>query len=363
MEIKVRSVDSIEEKSVQEIEEQLLSRADSVQQDDDTNDAIDYKEDNNSSNTTTSNTTIEEKDVLLFIKNKYGKEIDSFDSFLSSDNKEELPSDVASYLKFKKETGRGFNDFIKYNENIDDISSDEVLARYYSDIEPDLDEDEIKYILSDKFNYDEDLDDENEIKKKQIAKKKELSKAKKHLDDIKSKYSFPLESSGLTSTTESSEELEAYKKYIDESKTYKEEVSRKGDWFTKKTDEVFNDEFKGFEFKMGDKSIMYSPLDKTDLKNSQLNASNFVSRYLDEDGMMNDAVGYHKALSMAMNPDKYAKFFYEQGKADAVESSVRVSKNIDMDMRSVPQSSAQSGTKIRSVGDTSGKGLRITSKK
>ena len=126
---------------------------------------------------------------------------------------------------------------------------------------------------------------------------------------------------------------------------------------------MFNDEFKGFEFKMGDKSIMYSPLDKTDLKNSQLNASNFVSRYLDEDGMMNDAVGYHKALSMAMNPDKYAKFFYEQGKADAVESSVRVSKNIDMDMRSVPQSSAQSGTKIRSVGDTSGKGLRITSKK
>jgi len=246
---------------------------------------------------------------------------------------------------------------------LEELSPEDILARYYADVESDLDSEEIKYIIKDKFGYDEDLDDESDIKKKQIAKKKELAKAKKHLEELKEKYSVPLESNGLPGSPESSKEFNAYKKYIDESKTYQEEVSRKADWFRKKTEEVFGDEFKGFEFNINDSQVYYSPSDRNELKNSQLDVSNFISKFLDESGLMNDAVGYHRALSMAMNPDKYAKFFYEQGKADAVEKSARVSKNIDMDMRSTPQSVNTQGTKIRSVGDTSGKGLRIRSSK
>lgn len=376
MEIKVRAVEGSEEKSVQEVEQELLDKAEQnnvqSQEINTRPETIDGEVDVNSneqlteasnSEAQTQSSELKEEDVLSFVRNKYGKEINSFEDIFSNEPKEDLPEDVATYLKFKKETGRGINDFIKYNENIEELSPEDILARYYADVESDLDSEEIKYIIEDKFGYDEDLDDESDIKKKQIAKKKELAKAKKHLEELKEKYSVPLESNGLPGSPESSEEFNAYKKYIDESKTYQEEVSRKADWFRKKTEEVFGDEFKGFEFNINDSQVYYSPSDRNELKNSQLDVSNFVSKFLDESGLMNDAVGYHRALSMAMNPDKYAKFFYEQGKADAVEKSARVSKNIDMDMRSTPQSVNTQGTKIRSVGDTSGKGLRIRSSK
>lgn len=376
MEIKVRAVEGSEEKSVQEVEQELLDKAEQnnvqSQEINTRPETIDGEVDVNSneqlteasnSEAQTQSSELKEEDVLSFVRNKYGKEINSFEDIFSNEPKEDLPEDVATYLKFRKETGRGINDFIKYNENIEELSPEDILARYYADVESDLDSEEIKYIIEDKFGYDEDLDDESDIKKKQIAKKKELAKAKKHLEELKEKYSVPLESNGLPGSLESSEEFNAYKKYIDESKTYQEEVSRKADWFRKKTEEVFGDEFKGFEFNINDSQVYYSPSDRNELKNSQLDVSNFISKFLDESGLMNDAVGYHRALSMAMNPDKYAKFFYEQGKADAVEKSARVSKNIDMDMRSTPQSVNTQGTKIRSVGDTSGKGLRIRSSK
>jgi len=376
MEIKVRAVEGSEEKSVQEVEQELLDKAEQnnvqSQEINTRPETIDGEVDVNSNEqlteasnneAQTQSSELKEEDVLSFVRNKYGKEINSFEDIFSNEPKEDLPEDVATYLKFKKETGRGINDFIKYNENIEELSPEDILARYYADVESDLDSEEIKYIIKDKFGYDEDLDDESDIKKKQIAKKKELAKAKKHLEELKEKYSVPLESNGLPGSPESSKEFNAYKKYIDESKTYQEEVSRKADWFRKKTEEVFGDEFKGFEFNINDSQVYYSPSDRNELKNSQLDVSNFISKFLDESGLMNDAVGYHRALSMAMNPDKYAKFFYEQGKADAVEKSARVSKNIDMDMRSTPQSVNTQGTKIRSVGDTSGKGLRIRSSK
>jgi len=380
MEIKVRAVEGGEEKSVQEVEQELLDKVEQkednpVIKDVDNNHVSEKGTEVNNTDTSVEESKpidneeakaseLREEDILSFVKNKYGREIDSFEDIFSDEPKEDLPEDVATYLKFKNDTGRGINDFVKYSEDIDSLNPEEILARYYSDIESDLDADEIEYILNDKFGYDEDLDDESDIKKKNIAKKKELAKAKKHLGELKEKYSAPLESNGITGSSESSEELKAYKKYIEESKTYQEEAGRKSDWFKKKTEEVFNDEFKGFEFKMDDKQVYFNPSDRTELKNSQLDVSNFISKFVDsESGMMKDAVGYHRALSMAMNPDKYAKFFYEQGKSDAVENSARASKNIDMEMRSVPQSSGTQGTQVRSVGDTSGKGLRIRSNK
>ena len=137
---------------------------------------------------------------------------------------------------------------------------------------------------------------------------------------------------------------------------------KKYDWFLKKTDEVFNNEFKGFEFNVGDKNFTYKPGDASELKNVQKDVNNFVNKYMDKEGLINDAKGYHKALSIAMNPEKYAKFFYEQGMTDAVDNVSKKSKNIDMEVRQASQSVSKDGLKIRAVGNTdSGRGLKIRS--
>jgi len=166
-----------------------------------------------------------------------------------------LPEDVSKYLDFKKQTGRGFEDFVKANRNYDELNDDQVLAEYYSLTESDLDNEDINYLMNEKFSYDEELDDEKEIKKKNIAKKRELSKAKKYLNEYKEKYSIPLESSGNAFSEEQLKEIEAYKSYIKESKSALEANQRKNEFFLKKTNEVFNPEFKGFEFESLSKAI------------------------------------------------------------------------------------------------------------
>jgi hypothetical protein len=237
-----------------------------------------------------------------------------------------------------------------------------LLAEYYSLTETDLDNDDIHYLIEDKFSYDEDLDDEGEVKKKNIAKKRELSKAKKYLNDFKEKYSVPLESSGKAVSEEMKKELDAYKSYIQESKTVQEANLKKNEYFEKRTNDVFNSEFKGFEFEIGDKKIGYSYGDAQEMKAKQMDLNNFIGKYLGDDGLIKDAKGWHKAISAAMDPDRFAKYFYEQGKADSVGDISKKSKNINMKMRSTPQSIGDTGFKARQVDTGSGKGLRIRSK-
>ena len=242
------------------------------------------------------------------------------------------------------------------------MNDDQLLANYYSSTEEGLDNEDIQDLMDDKFSYDEDLDDAKQIKKIKLSKKRELAKAKKYFNDQKDKYKVPLESSGDGLSDKDRETLSAYKSYIDESKTVQDAQKKKYDWFLKKTDEVFNNEFKGFEFNVGEKNFTYKPGDVSEIKNVQKDVSNFVNKYMDKDGLINDAKGYHKALSIAMNPEKYAKFFYEQGMTDAVDNVSKKSKNIDMDVRQASQSVSKDGLTVRSVGDTSsGRGLKIRS--
>ena len=160
----------------------------------------------------------------------------------------------------------------------------------------------------------------------------------------------------------SEEELKAYREYIEDSKSYEEESKRKQEWFVKETGKVFNDKFKGFEFNVNDKQVSYSPLPSEDLKKSQSSINNFIKTYIDDKGLIKNADQYHKALSMAMNPDKYAKFFYEQGQADAIDNASKKSKNINMDLRQAPQAISKSGFKVRSLDTDTGRGLKIRSK-
>ena len=190
-----------------------------------------------------------------------------------------------------------------------------------------------------------------------------IAEAKQYFNTQKEKYKMPLESRTADVSPEEKEELQAYKQYISQAKTMEQEAERKRDWFSKKTDEVFNNEFKGFEFKLNDQVVRFAPGDAAELKKAQLTPTNFINKYLDESGMIKDAAGYHRALAVAMNPERFAKFFYEQGMSAATEDVNRKIKNINMSERQAPQSTVKDGFQVKSVNPDSGKGLRIRSMK
>ena len=368
----VKEVSPIEEKSTQEVEQNLLDKHEESLKVSDVNENV------SETSNTVKETTIEEnkaeqdiadlpeikdEDVLSYIKERYNKDISSVDELFSEQEKNSpLPDEVSKYLDFKKETGRGFEDFIKANKSYDNLEDDQILKEYYSLTESDLDSEDIQYLMEDKFGYDEEVDDDRDIKKKNISKKRELAIAKKYLSKLSETYKTPLESSGSSYSEEQLKEINAYKEYVQKAQTEVESNKRKSEYFQKKTDEVFNSEFKGFEFNIGDKNVIYSSGDANEIKSKQVNVQSFINQYLGEDGLVNDAQGWHKALNAAMNPDKLAQYFYEQGKADAIGDVSKKSKNINMSLRQTPQSSPQQGFQARAVNTDSGRGLRIRSK-
>tara|TARA_R110002073_G_scaffold121344_2_gene263737 strand:+ start:127 stop:1278 length:1152 start_codon:yes stop_codon:yes gene_type:complete len=381
MEFTVKAVDgNVEEKSRAQVEETLLKEhEEQFEQKKVENDSIEKIDFSNKENSTTEETSVDETkneetslpelsddDVISYIKKRYNKDINSVDElFAEKEANSELPEDVSAYLKYKQETGRGINDFYNLQKDIDDMEDNAVLANYYESTEEGLDSDDIQDIIEDKFSYDEDLDDEKDIRKIKLAKKRELSKAKKFLNEQKDKYKIPLESSGGGLSEDQQENIDAYKKYMEESKSVAEVNTKRYNYFLDKTESVFNNEFKGFEFSVGDKNISFKPGDAQELKNVQSDVNNFVNKFMDKDGLIADPVGYHKAFSVAMNPDKFAKHFYEQGVAATVDNVSRKSKNINMDVRQQSQSVSKNGITIRPMGSSndSGRGLKIRSRK
>lgn len=353
MEIVVKEVSGPGQKSVQEVESQLLE---STQQTVET-----VVEPVVEPVVESATSEVKEEDVLTFIKNRYNKDINSFDDLLAEREKAvELPEDVSAFLKYKKETGRGIEDFMKIQMDYDKVNEDQLLQEFYAQTEGDLDTEDIQYLMSDRFSYDEDLDEDSDVKAKKIAKKRELAKAKKYFNDLKETYKVPVESSGMPIDPEEVEVYNAYKDYISQSQSIQEQNQKRAEYFTKKTEELFSNEFKGFEFNVADQKMVFTPGDVVETKKVQSDINNFISKFLDDDGMVNDHVGYHKALNAAMNPDKLATYFYEKGKADAVGDVSRKSKNIDMDVRSTPKQMTASGEfKIRAVESNSGQGLKI----
>ena len=364
MEIKVKSLDSVPEKSTQEVEENLLKKHEEENNDKSTDVVEEQPVEQVAEDSAVESTTIKDEDVLSYIKNRYNKDISSVDDlFVEREQSNDLPEEVSKYLDYKKNTGRGFEDFVKVNKNYDNLDDDQVLAEYYSLTESDLDKEDIHYLMEEKFSFDEDIDDEKDIKKKNIAKKRELSKAKTYLHELKEKYRTPLESSGNSISEEQIKEIEAYKSYIKNSQSAKEVNDKKNEFFVKRTNEVFNPEFKGFEFEVGNKKVKYSYGDVNEMKSKQSDLNNLVSKYVGDDGLISDANGWHRALSAAMDPQRFANYFYEQGKADAIGDVTKKSKNVNMSIRQTPQSIGDTGFKARQVSDTSGRGLKIRSKK
>jgi hypothetical protein len=355
----VKAVADVEEKSTAQVEEMLLKEHDEKFSEpsavEETPEQVTSEPEETPS--------LKDEDILGYIKDRYNKDITSVDElFAQTEANEELPEDVSAFFKYKKETGRGLDDYVKLQKNYDDMEGDDVIANYYSHTEDGLDEFDIQDIIEDKFGYDEDLDDEKDVKKKKLAHKRELVKAKTFFKEQQEQYKIPLESSGGFSSEEQTEAFNSYKSYVEDSKTQDEERKKRYDWFYEKSNDVFNSDFKGFEVNVNDRTYTYKPGDAAELLSKQKDVNNFVKPYLDpESGMMKDAQGYHKAMSIAMNPDKFAQFFYEQGKSEAIDNVSKKSKNIDM-VRQAPQSFSKNGLNIRPVGDTSsGKGLKIRS--
>tara|TARA_R110000796_G_scaffold34775_1_gene89509 strand:+ start:2472 stop:3602 length:1131 start_codon:yes stop_codon:yes gene_type:complete len=372
MEFKVKEVGEGQEKSKAEIEEQLLNKhQDKVEamenigtQEVESVDLSKAKEPESVDPVKeTLSSGINDENVLSYIKERYNKEINSVDElFDTRKTNEDLPEDVLKYFEYKKETGRGIEDFYKLQKNYDDMDDDSVLADYYSIQEEGLDAIDIIDLMDDKFGFDVDEDEEKDIRKIKLVKKRELAKARKYFNEQKDMYKIPLESSGGKLSEDQETKLTAYQDYIKESDTIAEENEKRYSYFLDQTKQVFNEDFKGFEFNVGDSKINYKPGTKEELMNKQSDVNNFVNQFLGDNGLMEDAKGYHKALSVAMNPEKFAQFFYEQGVAATVDDVTRKSKNINMDVRKAPQLSTKDGLKIRSVGDkSSGRGLTIRS--
>ena len=375
MEIKVKDLGLVEEKSTAQIEEQLLKeheeKFDNTPKEENVAEKVEVKEEKQTIElekeevveNKTPSLELNDDNVLSYIKDRYNKDINSVDElFAEKEANEPLPEDVSAYLKYKKETGRNIQDFYNLQKDYDSMDDDSVLASYYSATEEGLDAIDIQDIIEDKFDFDEEIDDPKDVKKIKLAKKRELAKAKKFLNEQKDKYKVPLESSGDGLSADQKENLNAYKSYLDESKSIKEQNEKRYEYFLNKTNEVFNNEFKGFDFKVGENNFTYKPGTAEEIKNVQKDISTFINKYTDDTGLISDVKGYHKALSVAMNPEKFAQFFYEQGVSNAVDNVSRKSKNINMDMRQAPQSVSKNGMKIRPVGKVdSGRGLRIRS--
>tara|TARA_R100000655_G_scaffold109461_1_gene164026 strand:- start:685 stop:1827 length:1143 start_codon:yes stop_codon:yes gene_type:complete len=376
MEIKVKAVGDSAEKSSQQREQELLDKhEESLEQKETTSETPVVKEVKEEApvepkaqeekveeeKPVLEKADLTEEEVLSHINKRYNKSIDSVDDlFASRETQEELPEDVAAYLKYKKDTGRGIEDYVKLNQNFDDMDPDNLLRKYFKETEEGLDDEDIAFKMEE-FDGDEELDEPSDIKRKKIAKKKVIAKAKKYFTELKDKYNQPLESSGNEVSKSDGKEYQEYKQYLKDAKTYEEETTKKRNWFDKKTNEVFSSEFKGFEFTLDDKQVIFSPGNASELKSAQSTPMNFVKKYLDDSGLIKDAKGYHRALAIAMNPDRFAEFFYEQGKSNATEDVMRKTKNINMSERRVPESTQKGGMQFKSLSQSSGKGLKIKS--
>ena len=206
--------------------------------------------------------------------------------------------------------------------------------------------------MEDTFSYDEDVDEEIEIKRKKLALKEQVANAKRHLDGQKSRYYKDIKA-GNKLTTEQQKAINFFNRYNKESEANQEMAKANSDIFTQKTDQVFNSEFKGFEYNVGEKKYRFNVNNAEEVKETQSNLNNFTKKFLDKKMALTDAVGYHKSLYTAMNADAVAKHFYEQGKADAIKNSIAKSKNVDMNPRQSHGVVEAGGIKVRVLGDNS----------
>ena len=260
----------------------------------------------------------------------------------------ELPENIQKLVDFMEETGGDINDYVKLNRDYSKMDNHTLLREYYAESKPHLNDEEIGFLMDDQFSYDEEADDDKEIRRKKLALKEQVADAKNHLDGLKSKYYEEIKA-GSKLTNEQQKAVDFFNRY----NKNEAETKNKKDSFLKKTDNVFNDKFKGFEYNVGEKNYRFNVNNTGEVKNSQSDINNFVKKFLNNNGEMSDAEGYHKSLYTAMNADAIAKHFYEQGKSDAMNDSITNAKNVDMTPRQSHGVVEAGGLKVKVLGEDS----------
>jgi len=261
-----------------------------------------------------------------------------------------LPENIQKLMDFMEETGGDLSDYVKLNQDYSKLDDQNLLYEYYKQTKPHLNNEEINFLMEDQFSYDEDVDDDRDIRRKKLALKEQVASAKSHLDGQKSKYYDEIKA-GSKLTGEQQKAIDFFNRYNKESEATQKTVKTNSDIFTQKTNNVFNDKFKGFEYNVGDKKYRFNVNNAEEVKNTQSDISNFTKKFLDKNSALTDAKGYHKSLYTAMNADAVAKHFYEQGKADAMKNSIAKAKNVDMNPRQSHGTIDAGGIKVRVLGN------------
>ena len=266
-----------------------------------------------------------------------------------------LPENIEKLVKFMEETNGTIEDFVRLNADYSDVDSNVLLKEYYKQSKPHLNDEEIKFIMEENFDYDEDVDEERDIKRKKLAYKEEVAKAKNFLDDLKTKYYDQVRlRPGVTEDQQKA--IDFFNRY----KKNQEVALQQHEDFKQKTSGLFNEEFKGFDFAVGEKKFRYGVKNPNEVAKAQSNLQDFVQRFLDDKGNVKDTQGYHKAIFAARNADKIAHHFYEQGKADAVKDVVNKSKNVSTEARTSPSGDVfVGGLKVRAISGSDTSKLKI----
>jgi len=250
------------------------------------------------------------------------------------------------------ETGGSLEDYVKINQDYSKLDDNFLLNEYYRQTKPHLTGDEINFLMEDSFSFDEEVDEPRDIKRKKLAFKEQVADAKNYLDGLKSKYYEEIKL-GSKLAPEQQKAIDFFNRYNKETEESQKLAEKQKSVFLNKTNQVFNEQFKGFEYNVGEKKYRFNVKEANKVKETQSDINNFVKKFLNKNNEVEDAKGYHKSLFTAMNPDAVAKHFYEQGKADAIKDSVTKSKNINMGSRQGLQEIEAGGMKVKVLGDDS----------
>ena len=275
---------------------------------------------------------------------------------------EKLPENIQKLMKFMEETGGDLEDYVKLNQDYSKLDDTALLREYYRQNKPHLSSDEVDFLIEDTFTYEEDVDDPKSIKRKKLAFKEQVADAKAQLDRQKSKYYEEI-NAGVKLTPDQQKAVDFFNRYNEERSKQDKIVEKQKTTFDQKTKDVFNKNFKGFEYSIGEKRFRFNVKDANNVKEQQGDINNFVNKFVDnKSNTISDAKGYHKSLFTAMNADAVANHFYEQGRADAIKDSIAKAKNVNMNPRQGLGEVEAGGLKVKVLQDNDMSSFRFKPK-
>ena len=279
---------------------------------------------------------------------------------ITQPTKVELPDNIEKLVEFMKETGGTIEDYTRLNADYSNVDENTLLKEYYKNTKPHLSDDDLTFVMEENFSFDTDLDEERDIRKKKLAKKEEIAKAKKHLEDLKVKYYDEIKLRP-SQNQDQQKAVDFFNRYNKDQELATQQHER----FINDTNTLFSDDFKGFDFEVGEKKFRYGIKDPSSVAENQSNINNFVEKFLDTEGNVKDTKGYHKAMYAAQNVDRIVKHFYEQGKTDGIKNVMQSSKNptLDAPRQSAGEDISLGGFKVRAINGVDSSKLKIKTSK